>query len=106
MPRVPQVTRTIQTTKATIMCLDTEKGETFEQEITLSRTYKDDRAILRQAEKVVGTGSIKLVYVVKSSVEEALYGLTEQDFIKLATVLPARGAKPTNGTETTEAINN
>jgi hypothetical protein len=32
--------------------------------------------------------------------------MTEQDFIELATVLPARGAKPTNGTEATEAINN
>lgn len=90
MARVPQVTRTIQTTKAKIMCLDVEKGEPFTQEITLPRTYKDDKTILKQAEKEIGTDVIKVVHVVESTVEETLYGMTEQEFIKFANVLPPR----------------
>lgn len=101
MARVPQVTRTIQTTKAKIMCLDVEKGEPFMQEITLPRTYKDDKSILKQAEKEIGTDTVKVVHVVESTVEETLYGMTEQEFIKFAKVLPPRGTneEPEIGSE-------
>lgn len=99
MARAPQVTRTIQTTKAKIMCLDLEKCEPFTKEITLPRTYKDDNAILKQAEKEINTATIKVVHVVESSVQETLYGMSEQEFIKAATVLPARGTKEAEATE-------
>lgn len=90
MARVPQVTRTIQTTKAAVMCLDIEKGEPFNQEVTLPRVYKDDKAILKQVEKVVNSDTVKAVHIVDSKVEETLYGMTEQRFIELAEVLPPR----------------
>ena len=99
MARVPQVTRTIQTTKVKIMCLDVEKGEPFTKEITLPRTYKDDKAILKQAEKEINTATIKVVHVVESSIQETLYGMSEQDFIKAASVLPPRGTKEAEATE-------
>ena len=90
MARVPQVTRTIQTTKANIMCLNIEKGEPFTQEVTLPRTYKDDKAILKTAEKVINTNTVKAVHVASAEVQETLYGMTEQRFIELADILPPR----------------
>lgn len=90
MARIPQVTRTIQTTKANIMCLNIEKGEPFTQEVTLPRTYKDDKAILKAAEKVVNSNTVKAVHVVSAEVQETLYGMTEQRFIELAEILPPR----------------
>ena len=99
MARAPQVTRTIQTTLAKIMCLDVEKGEPFTKEVTLPRTYKDDKAILKQAEKEIGTETIKVVHVVDSTVQETLYGMSEQEFIKVASILPPRGTKEAEATE-------
>lgn len=90
MARVPQVTRTIQTTKANIMCLNIEKGEPFTQEVTLPRTYNDDKAILKAAEKVINSDTVKAVHVVSAEVQETLYGMTEQRFIELADILPPR----------------
>ena len=46
MARVPMVTRTIVTTKVNVMCLDTQKGEPFNESVTVPRTYKDDEVLL------------------------------------------------------------
>lgn len=92
MARVPQVTRTIQATKVKVMCLDIEKCEPFTQEVTLPRTYKDEKTILKLAEKVLGTDTVKVVHVVEFTVESVLYGMTEQEFIQHATVLPPRAS--------------
>ena len=40
--REPMVTRTIQTTKAVVMVVNTEQGETYTKEVIVPRTYKDD----------------------------------------------------------------
>ena len=98
MARIPQVTRTIQTTEATIMCLDIEKGEPFTKVVSLPRTYKDDKAILKQAEQELATDTVKPVHVVSSTVKETLYGMSETDFMKVAQVLPPRGTKIDNET--------
>lgn len=90
MPRVPQVTRTIRTTKANIMCLNIEKGEPFTLEVILPRVYKNDKAILKAAEKVINTDAIKAVQVVSGEVQITLYGMSEQRFIELAEILPPR----------------
>ena len=88
MARVPQVTRTIQTTRAIVMCLDIEKGEPFNKEVILPRTYKDESAMLKQAEKVVNTDTVKAVHIVFYNVEETRYGMSEQKFIETADVIP------------------
>lgn len=95
MARVPQVTRTIQTTKVNVMCVNIDKGETFTQELVLPRTYKDDKAILKFIENssVIDNVHFKVVHVISAEVVETLYGMSEQKFIQLADVLPARGRK-------------
>lgn len=99
MARVPLVTRTIQTTTATIMCLDIEKQESVTKDLVLPRVYKDDKAILAAAEKALNSDNVKAVHVLRTEVCETLYGMTEQRFIELADVLPSRKGKA-NATET------
>lgn len=90
MARTPMVTRTIVTTKAIIMCLDVEAGEPFNKEVTLPRTYKDEKALLKKVRPLVETDTIKAVHVVDTEEVETLYGMTEQEFIENAQILPPR----------------
>ena len=90
MARQPQVTRTIQTTQANVLCLDINKGEPFNQTVVLPRTYKDEKHMLKAAEKAINSDTVKAVHIVDSTVKETLYGMSEQDFITFAKVLPPR----------------
>ena len=90
MARAPQVTRTIQTTHAIVLCMDIENREPCNRDVILPRTYKDDNAILKAVKKVIETDTLKAVQVVSSMVQETLYGMSEQDFIAHATILPPR----------------
>lgn len=90
MARVPMVTRTIVATKANVMCLDVEKGEPFNQVVTVPRTYKDNDALLKKVKEVAETDVVKCVHVVDVEQQETLYGMTEQEFIEHAHVLPPR----------------
>lgn len=90
MARQPMVTRTIQTTIATVLCLDLEKKEPFEKEIKLPRTYKDERHMMKKIEPIVNSDKVKAVHVIKTRTEETLYGMSEQKFIENAEILPPR----------------
>lgn len=93
MARKPMVTRTIVTTKVNALCCDTTKGECFNKSITLPRTYKDEKKLLKEVQKVADTETEKVVQIVDSSEVETLYGMTEQDFIDSATVLDPKTRK-------------
>ena len=95
MARVPQVTRTIQTTVVTIFCVNIEDKSTFEQTITLPRTYKNESKMMKMIEKILEGEPVKAVSISGYEVKETLYGMTEAEFIKYATVLPPREAKKT-----------
>lgn len=90
MARTPQVTRTIQTTHVNVLCMDIENREPCNKDVILPRTYKDDEAILKAVKKAIETDTLKPVQVVSSMVQETLYGMTEQDFIAHASILPPR----------------
>lgn len=87
MARKPMVTRTIVTTKANVLCLDIKSAEPFNKVVTLPRTYKDEKKLLKKVEEVVNTDDVKAVHVVDKEEVETLYGMTEQDFITNATIL-------------------
>ena len=93
MARVPMVTRTITTTKAIVMCVDVEAGEPFNKEVTVPRTYKDNESLLKTVKPIVETETVKAVHIVDKTEIETLYGMTEQDFIEYAEVLPERTTK-------------
>lgn len=87
MARKPMVTRTIVTTKVNVLCLDIQSAEPFNKEVTLPRTYKDEKKLLKKVEEVVNTENVKAVHIVDKTEVETLYGMTEQDFIDNATIL-------------------
>ena len=90
MARIPMVTRTIQTTTANVLCLNIKEGEPFNKEVVLPRTYKDEKSMMKVVEKVINTDEVKAVHIVHTEVNETLYGMTEQEFIAAARVLPDR----------------
>ena len=93
MAKKPMITRTIQTTEATVLCMYIPQGEPFNKEVTLPRTYKDNTAMLKAAAAIIDNDEVKAVHVVRSEVKETLYGMAEADFIANATILPARSNK-------------
>ena len=58
MARKPMVTRTIQTTRCNVLCLNIVDGEPFNKEIILPRTYKDEKHLMKQVESVINTDEI------------------------------------------------
>ena len=93
MARKPMVTRTIVTTKATALCLNITTGEPENITVTVPRTYKDEAKLLKAVQAVAETDELKVVHIVATEEVETLYGMTEQDFILGAIVLPPRGTK-------------
>lgn len=93
MARVPMVTRTIVATKITALCLNIETGEPFNETVTVSGTFKDEKSMLKAAEKLINTETERAVHIVFSEEIETLYGMAEQEFIQRAQVLPPRGKK-------------
>lgn len=87
MARKPMVTRTIVTTKVNVLCLDINSAEPFNKVVTLPRTYKDEKKLLKTVEELVNTDEVKAVHIVDKEEVETLYGMTEQDFITNATIL-------------------
>ena len=94
MARVPMVTRTIVATKVNVMCLDVQKGEPCNKDVTVPRTYKDDETLMKKVRPLIETETLKAVHIVDKEEIETLYGMTEQEFIEHAKVLP-----PSNTTE-------
>lgn len=92
--RTPMVTRTITTTNVTVLCADAIAQQMYEKDVTLPRTYKDDKALMKAVSQVVDVDTedekIKAVSVVSTEVVETLYGMSELEFIKAAKVLPPR----------------
>lgn len=93
MARVSMVTRTIIATKVNVLCLNIETAEPFNKEVTLSGTYKDEKALQKAVEKAINSDTVKAVHVVDHKETETLYGMTEQEFIERAKILPPRDAK-------------
>lgn len=94
--RKPMITRTITTTEAVLLMADTVAAEMHNTTVTLPRTFKDNDAILKAARPLVETETDKAVSVVSITVHETLYGMTEEKFLALAEVLPARAEKATD----------
>lgn len=104
MARQPEVTRTITTTTAKVMCLDIVLGESVTKDVVLSGAYKDDAHVLKAARKVIESDNLKAVHVISFEKKEALYAMTEQKFVELAEERPLR-VKATD-TNSTNAENN
>lgn len=92
MARESVVTRTIETTKATVKVANLTTSTIEDVTVTLPRTYKNDEAIMKAVSKTLPAHQ-KPLTVVAAEVNSDIYGMTETDFLKYAKVMPAR--KPT-----------
>lgn len=102
MARESKITRTIQTTEATVLCLDVENSEPCNRTFVLPRTYKKDSEILKAVTKLMADEpGIKPVHVVDTEVKSTLYGMPESEFLKHAHPI-VKGAQPEDE-EVTEA---
>lgn len=96
MARIPMVTRTIESTDVTVLCVDINAGEPFNKDITVAGTYKDGKALMKAVEKLINTDTVKAVHIVRTEEKETLYGMSVNEFIEKARILPARDTKTNN----------
>lgn len=89
MAREKMITRTTTQTTAEIMCLNILTAEVSIETYTIGGTLSDGE-LLKKLRHVYETSAFKLVAVQKLETETLLLGMTEEDFIKYATVLPPR----------------
>ena len=90
MAKERMVTRTIEVTTYSVMTLNIETAEPLVIDYKITGTVNADP--LRYLKKLYETDTLKLVAITSEERETALYGMTEQDFIRLAEVLPPRDA--------------
>ena len=93
MARERMVTRTVELTVASVMCLNTATAQVETVAYEIGGGLTDEKAILKAVKKQHETDTHKCVSVVSVTVNEILYGMPESEFIKHAKVLPPRGTK-------------
>lgn len=89
--RERNITRTIKITVYEVLCLDIDtqevKVETFSMN---SSTLKTESDKLKYINSSFSAGNIRAVAIKNEHVEDCLYSLSEEDFIKYAKVIPCR----------------
>lgn len=91
MARARMITRTVNQTTAQVMALDVTSAEVRILEYTIGGSYTEEE-LLKKLQKLFQTDTLKLVHIESQKCEELLLGMTEEDFIKYAQVLPPRTA--------------
>ena len=91
--RERMVTRTINATVATALCMDIVNASATTKEIEISGTYKDDSDLLKVLKKKYDTTDFVVVAIQKTETKEKLYGMTETDFMKYAKEMESRFEK-------------
>lgn len=88
MARMRMVTRTVEVINVEVMAINTETAEVTRPVYTV--TGVADSAIEKAVRKLYETDTVKIVKILSTSRTECLYGMPEDEFIKLAKVLPPR----------------
>ena len=101
MARKPMITRTIISTTVTVLCMDLVNRTPVEKTLVLPRTYKDDKALMKVLSKEYDTEELKVASIAgympnltscykcgtNKKENQDIYGMTEAQFIQLATKL-------------------
>lgn len=88
MAKERMITRTIEVATYSVMTLDIETAEARVIDYKITGTVNAEP--LKYLKKLYETDTLKLVAITAEARETALYAMAEQDFIKLADVLPPR----------------
>lgn len=89
MARKRMVTRTVEQTTAQVMTIDVTTAEVQVRTYDIGGKYTDED-LLKNLQKIFQSGNLKLVHIESQSCKEVLLGMDEEDFIRLAKVLPPR----------------
>lgn len=89
MAREKMVTRTTTQTTAEVMCLNVETANVTIKSYTIGGT-PTDKELLKKLRAIYETETFKLVAIQKTETETLLLGMTEEEFIRYARVLPPR----------------
>lgn len=89
MARERMVTRTVESTIAHTMCIDTETANVSIETFRISGKF-EEKELLKKLKKNYETDTFKVVAIQSTEIEEKLYGMTEELFISMAEVLPPR----------------
>lgn len=90
MARKRMITRTIEQTTAEVMTLNVRTAEVVTQSYAIGGRYSDED-LLKKLQEIFQTDEVKLVHIEKQECTDVLLGMTEEDFIRYAIVLPPRG---------------
>lgn len=104
MPRKPLITRTIESTEATALCLDIESAEHCNKTFNITGTFKSEEKLLKAIKSAYDTDSFKVVSIVSSHVVKTLYGMDSDFFLIHAVRLDPETRKPVND-GATEIVN-
>lgn len=96
MARQFEITRTISSTKVSVMCADISIGETVTNDYIVAGHYDDDTKLLKVIKKQYETETLKPVAIVDKTDADAMYGMTVNDFIENGTPLDPETRKPLN----------
>lgn len=90
MARQRMITRTIEQTTAEVMTLNITSATVETKTYEIGGNFTNEE-LLKSLKKLFETETFKLVHVVSQETKELLLGMSEDDFIRYATVLPPRG---------------
>ena len=94
MAREKMVTRTIEFTHVTLLCMNTETCEVSRETEILTYVSNDPEELLKVAQKLYQTDTFKIVKVEEYETFERLFGMTEQVFMENAIELDPTTRKP------------
>lgn len=89
MSRKRMVTRTVEQTTAQVMVIHVPTAEVQIRTYDIGGKHTDED-LLKNLQKIFQTDTLKLVHIEEQTCKEVLLGMDEEDFIRLAKVLPPR----------------
>ena len=89
MARARMITRTCVTTEVKALCVNVVTAEVSTRDFVFTGLIKDEKTMINSAQSQC-EDNIKVVVIKERSERETLYGMSEQDFVKYAKVLPPR----------------
>lgn len=84
MAKTKYLTRTMKSTRASILCMDIETAEPLNKTVVLAGTFKTEAQILKEAKKLIEDDRIKAVSVSAVQTESGVYRMPEATFLSLA----------------------
>lgn len=85
MPRPRQVTRTVQVTEATVLCLYVPDNNTEPKHFTIAGSFRSQSILLKRIKDLYETDFFKPLHILQSHPTSYHYTMPEQKYIDNAT---------------------